>query len=330
MSSPGGGTWDPKRLARAKEAPFPSSPRPALATLVKDVPLGDEWLHEIKHDGYRFLASIRAGNARLLTRRGLDWTDRLPHLAARVKRIRVKEAVLDGEIAIVRPDGTSSFQALQHAFSGLDHPGLTYFLFDVLYADGYDLRGTPLFERKELLRALLDPSPSDRLLFSDHVQGHGREVFERACQMRAEGLVSKSRTSSYEPRRTRNWLKTKCAKRQEFVLVGYTDPEGSRIGFGSLILGVHDDEGRLLFSGQVGTGFSEESLRDLHRRLQELEQSQSPLSVTPRELGRAHWLRPELVAEVEFIEWTEDGRLRHPSFKGLRFDKEARDVRREL
>ncbi|MGH9324985.1 MAG: non-homologous end-joining DNA ligase [Vicinamibacteria bacterium] len=329
MKAPRESAWGPARVTRAKKAPFPRSPRPQLATLVKEVPPGDDWLHEIKYDGYRLLCSIRGGAVQLLTRRGLDWTQKLPHLAARVKALPVKEAVLDGEIAVVRPDGTSSFQALQGAFGGADHAGLIYFLFDVLYGDGYDVRMTPLVERKELLRSLLAAAPSDRLRFSDHVQGHGRAVLERACKLGAEGLVSKLRSSPYEGRRSRSWLKTKCIHRQEFVIVGHTDPEGSRVGFGSLILGVHDEEGRLVFSGQVGTGFTDDSLRELVGKLRDRAQRESPLTAAPRELRRAHWVRPDLVAEVEFIEWTDDGRLRHPSFKGLRLDKKASEVRRE-
>jgi bifunctional non-homologous end joining protein LigD len=169
------------------------------------------------------------------------------------------------------------------------------------------------------------------LRYSDHVRGNGPAVFARACALKAEGILSKLATSPYEPRRTRTWLKIKCARRQEFVIVGHTDPEGSRTGFGALLLGLYDDEGRLQFSGQVGTGFNEETLSDLTFRLKRIERSSSPLYSTPRDVGRgAHWVEPELVAEVEFTEWTGDGRLRHPSFKGLRFDKPAKDVKREL
>lgn len=322
-------TWDPGRPSRAVSAPFPSSPRPQLATLSKEVPEGDDWLHEIKYDGYRILCSVRDGRARLLTRSGLDWTEKLSRLAASGSELPAREAVLDGEIVILRADGTSDFQALQRTIGGANPPGLTYYLFDALYGDGFDLRPAPLFERKDLLRSLLAEAPDD-LRFSDHVQGHGKAVLERARALGAEGIVSKLRTSIYEPKRTRTWLKIKCSLRQEFVVVGYTDPEGSRIGFGALLLGVYDDEGRLLFSGQVGTGFTEDELRDLTARLKAMEREESPLSTTPRDLKRAHWVRPELVAEVEFTEWTEDGRLRHPSYKGLRFDKPPIEVRREL
>ncbi len=325
-----GAPWEPGRLSRAVEGPFPTAPRPQLATLERDVPAGDEWLHEIKHDGYRLLCAIQNGRARLLTRGGLDWTDKLSRLASSAKELPAREAVLDGEIVILRPDGRSDFQALQKTIGGAHPAGLTYYLFDVIYGDGHDLRLAPLHERKDLLRSLLEKTPQDPLRYSEHVRGHGAAVLERACALGAEGIISKLRTSIYEPRRTRTWLKIKCSHRQEFVVVGYTDPEGSRTGFGALLLGVHDDEGRLVFSGQVGTGFTEETLRDLMRRLKEGEQEESPLAETPRELRAAHWVRPELVAEVEFTEWTSDGRLRHPSFKGLRFDKPPKDVRREL
>jgi len=324
-----GAPWEPGRLSRAVEAPFPASPRPQLATLSREVPAGDDWLHEIKHDGYRLLCAIRNGRVRLLTRGGLDWTDKLSRLASSAAELPAREAVLDGEIAVLRADGTSDFQALQKTIGGANPAGLVYYLFDVLYGDGLDLCPAPLFERKELLRTLLEGTPADRLRFSEHVRGHGTAVLERACALGAEGIISKLRTSPYEARRTRTWLKIKCSHRQEFVVVGYTDPEGSRTGFGALLLGVYDDEGRLVFSGQVGTGFTEETLRELTARLKEREREESPLASTPRELKYAHWVRPELVAEVEFTEWTGDGRLRHPSFKGLRFDKPPTEVRRE-
>jgi bifunctional non-homologous end joining protein LigD len=297
---------------------------------VKDVPPGDDWLHEIKHDGYRLLCTIQNERVRLLSRGGLDWTDKLSRLASSAKELPAREAVLDGEIVVLHPDGRSDFQALQKTIGGARPTGLTYYLFDALYGDGHDLRLAPLHERKDLLRSLLEGRPQDPIRYSEHVRGHGAAVLERACALGAEGIVSKLRTSIYEPRRTRTWLKIKCSHRQEFVVVGYTDPEGSRTGFGALLLGVHDEEGRLVFSGQVGTGFSEETLHDLTRRLKHREQPDSPLAETPRELRAAHWVRPELVAEVEFTEWTSDGRLRHPSFKGLRFDKPVREVRREL
>ena len=324
-----GAPWEPGQLSRAVKAPFPAAPRPQLATLSKEVPGGDDWLHEIKYDGYRLLCSIQDGRARLFSRGGLDWTDKLSLLASSARELPAREAVLDGEIVILRPDGTSDFQALQKTIGGGNPSGLVYYLFDVLYGDGYDVRTAPLVERKALLRSLLEGGPSDRLRFSDHVRGQGAEVLARACALGAEGIVSKLASSIYEPRRTRTWLKIKCSHRQEFVIVGYTDPEGSRTGFGALLLAVYDDEGRLVFSGQVGTGFSEETLHDLMRLLKDKEQEESPLGETPRELRAAHWVRPELVAEVEFTEWTSEGRLRHPSFKGLRFDKPPRDVRRE-
>ncbi|HLE72329.1 MAG TPA: non-homologous end-joining DNA ligase [Vicinamibacteria bacterium] len=324
-----GAPWEPGQLSRAVKAPFPAAPRPQLATLSKEVPGGDDWLHEIKYDGYRLLCSIQDGRARLFSRGGLDWTDKLSLLASSARELPAREAVLDGEIVILRPDGTSDFQALQKTIGGGNPSGLVYYLFDVLYGDGYDVRTAPLVERKALLRSLLEGGPSDRLRFSDHVRGQGAEVLARACALGAEGIVSKLASSIYEPRRTRTWLKIKCSHRQEFVIVGYTDPEGSRTAFGALLLAVYDDEGRLVFSGQVGTGFSEETLHDLMRLLKDKEQEESPLGETPRELRAAHWVRPELVAEVEFTEWTSEGRLRHPSFKGLRFDKPPRDVRRE-
>jgi bifunctional non-homologous end joining protein LigD len=180
-----GAPWEPGRLTRAVKAPFPASPRPQLATLSKEVPAGNDWLHEIKYDGYRLLCSIQDGRARLFSRGGLDWTEKLSRLASSARELPAREAVLDGEIVILRPDGRSDFQALQKTIGGANPSGLVYYLFDVLYGDGYDLRMAPVIERKELLRSLLEGIPPDRLRFSDHVRGHGAAVLERACALGA-------------------------------------------------------------------------------------------------------------------------------------------------
>ncbi|MBI5445224.1 MAG: DNA ligase D [Deltaproteobacteria bacterium] len=321
---------DPGSLPGARRTARPASLRPQLASPVAAAPEGDGWLHEIKYDGYRILCVVEAGEATLWTRRGNDWTDRFPDVARAAAALPLGEAVYDGELVVLGRDGRPDFQALQNALRGAKGGAVAYYLFDLPYGDGYDLSRTPLSARKELLRRILElgtPANSP-LKFSDHIRGHGPTVHDNACRLSLEGIVSKRADSAYEQRRTRSWLKTKCFRRQEFVVGGYTDPAGSRTGFGSLLVGYYDDAGALVFCGGVGTGFDQATLGMLHRKLRELEAAEPAFRNPPRARG-LHWVRPELVAEVEFADWTDEGILRHPSFKGLREDKPPRDVVRE-
>ena len=322
---------DAAAVPGARKGPLPAAVKAQLATLVDDPPAGDEWLHEMKFDGYRILARLQNGKARLMSRNGKDWTAQFPTVAAAVEALPVRTALLDGEVAVVLPSGTTSFQALQNALTAADKGALAYFLFDLVHLETVSLARAPLEERKTLLHGLLSRLPAGSpLRYSDHVAGSGREFFAQACKMGLEGIVSKRRDAPYQAGRTKTWLKTKCLLRQEFVIGGYTDPEGSRVGLGSLLLGVHDAAGGLDFAGKVGTGFSSKLLQELRRRLTALDQPRSPFKQARIPgVTRAHWVKPELVGEVEFTEWTSDGRLRHPSFQGLREDKSARDVVRE-
>jgi len=231
----------------------------------------------------------------------------------------------------VLPNGTTSFQALQNALNGQDQGQLAYFLFDLLHLEGFSLTGATLEERKTLLKDLIGPpAGGSPLRYSDHVTGSGEEFYEQACGLGIEGIVSKRRDAPYEPTRSRSWLKIKCLQRQEFVIGGFTEPEGSRVGLGALLLGVHDRDGRLEFAGKVGTGFTAKVLDDVYKKLSAREQRVSPFKQAKiAGIARAHWVKPELVAEVAFGEWTADGRLRHPSFQGLRADKNPKDVVRE-
>jgi bifunctional non-homologous end joining protein LigD len=301
---------------------------PRLATLVKEAPSGDEWLHELKYDGYRIGCVIAGGNVQLLSRNGKDWTDRFAAVREAAAQLKVKRALLDGEVAVVLPDGRTSFQALQNALGGAAGQ-LVYFVFDLLHLDGTDIGRLPLEERKARLQKLLGKSKG-MLRYSDHVVGHGDEVFNAACRQHAEGIVSKRRDRPFQAGRGLSWVKTKCIQRQEFIIGGYTDPEGARTGLGALLVGVREGD-QLVYAGKVGTGFTQASLRDLRRRLEALAQRESPFSdPPPGKLGRtAHWVRPDLVGEVAFTEWTDDGSLRHPSFQGLRADKKPADVVRE-
>jgi bifunctional non-homologous end joining protein LigD len=316
-------------VAGAKKAAMPKELLPELATLVDDVPPGGEWLHEIKFDGYRLLVFLDRGCVRMLTRKANDWTDRFPGLVPPFKALPAKQAILDGELVIVAPNGTTSFQMLQNVLNNGKQEELVFYAFDLLYLDGYDLRGVPLAERKEALRALL-AGAGDRVRFSDHVVGSGKAFHQQACRMGLEGIISKRADSRYVAKRAKDWLKVKCQKRQEFVIGGWTDPRGSRSAFGSLHLGFYRG-GDLIHAGKVGTGFDEELLRDVHARLRKLATDESPFA----DFGRkrkpkdVHWVKPELVCEVAFTEWTDAGTLRHPTFQGLREDKSAREVVRE-
>ena len=302
---------------------------PQLATLVTASPEGENWVHELKYDGYRILCRLKDGQVKLLTRNGHDWTAKLPHIAAAMTELSAETAWFDGEVVALSPDGRISFQVLQNAFDAHSDSNLLYYVFDLLYLNGYDLREVPLLERKRLLSALLKDRPSSSLIqYSDHISGRGDVAFAEACRSGMEGLIAKRADAPYLSGRNRNWVKVKCGQRQEFVIGGFTDPSGSRSAFGALLLGVYDAQGRLQFSGRTGTGFTERSLKELHTRLKKIEQKQ-PAFVNPpvgSDARGVHWVKPTLVAEVAFAEWTNEGQLRQASFQGLREDKDARSI----
>ena len=306
---------------------------PQLATLVSEAPAGDEWLHELKFDGYRMLCHLSRGQARFLSRNGKDWTEKFPGLLEALKNFPAANAILDGEIVILDKEGRSSFQKLQQAMKSSSSPFI-FEIFDLVYLDGFNITRTPLRERKALLQELLTSDKLQgtrrQLRYSDHVEGNGPQFFKQACEHGIEGVVSKLADSAYESTRNRNWLKTKCIKRQEFVIAGYTPSKKGFPGFGSLILGVYD-KGKLIYSGRVGTGFSIKQRLELQQKLDRISQASMPFAVMPKDPGlrEAHWAKPLLVAEVEFTEWTADGSIRHPSFQGLREDKKPTEIVRE-
>lgn len=321
----------PQKLPGARKAALPLKPSPQLATLVKEAPDGPDWLHEIKFDGYRTLGKIDRGKVRLISRNGKDWTENFAAVADAAARLPVRAALLDGEVVALGPEGHSSFQALQRALK-LGGQGLVYYAFDLLHLDGYDLTATPLEARKEALATLLSSTAEHNgtVRYSDHVASKGNEFFQQACRIGVEGIVSKRRAAPYRPGRSRDWLKIKCLASQELVIGGFTDPAGSRDGLGALLLGVHDADGKLRYAGKVGTGFDTKTLRDLRKRLEPLAQARPPFRNPPRGANRGvHWVRPKLVAQIDFTEWTDEGLLRHPTFRGLREDKAAKDVVRE-
>lgn len=300
-----------------------------LCTLAEEAPAGEDWLHEVKYDGYRILARIEDDDIRLRTRNGNDWTKNFSPISSSLAELKTRSAILDGEIVVLNEKGASSFQGLQNLLSQAGRGQLVYYVFDLLYLDGWDLRGVPLVERKALLARLLEGAP-ESVRYSDHVQGRGPEFFTQACRHGLEGCVSKRARSSYVGARAKDWLKVKCLQRQEFIVVGFTEPAGSRSRFGALALAFRD-KGALRYAGRVGTGFSEKTLEDVHRRLAPLERDTPPLAKPPTgaDARGVHWVEPRLVAEVAFGEWTDEGIVRHPRFVGLREDKPAAEVRRE-
>ena len=320
-------------MAGAVAAPLPKTIAPALSTLAAAAPSGQNWAHEIKFDGYRILARVDQGEVTLSTRKGNDWTARLPGLAEAMRTVAVKTALLDGELVVLDARGASDFGRLQDALArGPAHQAtrLVYYAFDLLYLDGIDLRGVGLAQRKALLGqtlALVPPPFADTIRLSDHVVGQGPAFFAQAFHLGLEGIVSKQLDAPYCSGRSHHWLKVKCSQRQEFVVVGFSDPKGSRTGLGALLLATYTGD-ELVYRGRVGTGFSETCLRDLHRKLAPLRANRPPLAHTPSnaEVRDVHWVKPELVAEVSFSGFTQDGLIRHSTFLGLREDKVVSEV----
>jgi bifunctional non-homologous end joining protein LigD len=329
-------TWQSKPAARyaatpsskrvAKREPLPHPKSLMLATLISE-PFDDpDWLFEIKWDGYRALCTIdEKDKLTLVSRNGLDMLARFPGLADLAGAFGSLPVMVDGEIVSLDTQGRSEFQRLQE--SQKKPAGLTYAVFDLLYADGTDLRSRPLEERKALLERLIRDETI--VLYSKHVVGTGKKLFEVARERELEGIIGKLRTSTYQERRSRDWVKIKTAHEQEFVVGGWTEPKGSRKGFGALLVGVYEKK-KLRYVGSVGTGFSTKLLASLYDRLRKLERKTSPFANDVDANAPVHWAKPELVAEVRFSEWTRDGYLRQPAFLGLRLDKGADQVVAEI
>ncbi len=316
-----------ERLPGARKGPMPESIKPQLAALSDKAPEGDEWLHEIKYDGYRLLARIEDGTVRLITRGGLDWTAKFSELAHSLGELPLDSALIDGELVHLEPEGTTSFSGLQDAISSGKTGALNFFAFDLLYRDGWNLTDAALEDRKIALAEIISPQAQGILRYSDHQIDRGPAFLRQARSFKLEGIVSKHRTDPYRPGRTRSWLKVKCRNREEFVIIGFTDPDGSREGFGALLVGYYDPQGKLRYAGRVGTGFNAAQLIELRKRLESLVRADPPAPL-PKGVSRkgVHWIEPQLVAEVEFADWTADAILRQASFQGLREDKDAKDV----
>ncbi|HEX2549914.1 MAG TPA: DNA ligase D, partial [Gammaproteobacteria bacterium] len=307
---------------------MPEEISPQLATLVSVTPEGSDWLHEIKFDGYRILTFLKGKNIHLMSRRGIEWTKKFPNIANAIKKHFKQNIILDGEVVLLDKQNKSNFQLLQNALDENKVSQFIYYIFDILYYDQYDLMLQPLIERKKILQKILPPQ-DPILRFSDHIIASGMEVFKKACEMNLEGIISKEIHSIYQQKRTKSWLKSKCIQRQEFVIGGMTMPGGARNHFGSLYLGYYDKKGILKYCGNVGTGFNQASLKTIYDKLQKIIIKENPFDVRPPGITSARWVKPIYVAEVEFIEWTKDGMLRHPSFKGLRMDKSPKKIHRE-
>jgi bifunctional non-homologous end joining protein LigD len=304
-----------------------------LATLVDAVPPGSQWVHEIKFDGYRLLGFRAGSSAQLITRNGKNWTESFPSLSVALLGLTVQDAVLDMEAVVVDSHGRSSFQALQNALGGGgDRTNIVAHVFDLLHLDGRDLTKLPLVERKEKLEVLLGKSKT--LRYSDHVIGQGQEMFAKACEAGLEGIISKEANAPYIAGRGKGWLKIKCSLRQEFIIIGYSDPQSGSRALGALYLGYRQD-GALRYAGKVGTGFTMKSAAELSEQLVRLSVETPVLTRTETvglgrgEWQRVHWVKPTLLCEVSFTEWTGDGHIRHPSFQGLREDKSASQVSKE-
>ena len=311
----------------AVQAKLPLAFAPQLAVLVDEPPAGSGWTYEVKFDGYRLLARIDGDDVRLFTRNGNDWTSRLKALRDEIQSLGLASAWIDGEIVVLDSKGNPNFQSLQNAFDSAKTRDIVFFAFDVPHFGGYDLTRVPLAERRQVLRAALEGRESNTVRFSESFDAPVEQLLASACDKGLEGLIGKKADAPYSTRRSPTWIKLKCTKRQEFVVVGYTDPKGSRTGFGSLLLAINEG-GKLVYAGNVGTGFDQRGLEALHAKLKALDAGKSALETVPRGV-KGHWVRPKLVAEVAFTEWTGDGRIRHPVFHGLRTDKDPEAITRE-
>jgi bifunctional non-homologous end joining protein LigD len=321
------------QLAHVPRESLPPFVSPQLASITRSSPGGEGWVHELKLDGYRIQARIHRGankTVQLLTRTALDWTSRLRPIAEAVGTLPIRSALFDGEVVVLDNNGISSFAKLQATFQeGERHP-LTYFVFDLLHLDGQNLRNLPLVKRKEILQQVVSGISSEgSIRMSEHLSGDGRIIFDEACSLGAEGIVSKLAEGKYISGRSNNWLKLKCYREQEFVIGGYTLPSNGIHGVGALLLGYYKDK-ELIYAGRTGTGFTRKTHSMIRDRLESLQSKVSPFAGVPSGMTRGvNWVRPRLVAQIAFATWTTDNLVRQAAFRGLREDKPTKSVQRE-
>src|SRR5260221_785410 len=327
-------TMSGSTCSAARKARMPGVIHPMLATLVDDPFSSPEWIFETKWDGFRSICFVKQGKSRFVSRNQIDMTPQYPELASVAKQIGAKEAILDGEIVALDKDGMPRFQLLQPRVgrkTGIEalrgHGHIVYYVFDLLYVDGYVLTACPLVERKEVLERMLRPASFIKL--SDHIEGDGQAFFKDIDKFHLEGMIAKRAASPYVQKRSRDWLKVKTIQRSEVVIGGYTEPRGSRSNFGALVVGLYHGKD-LHYVAHVGGGFNQRSLAELYKLMQPLKTKASPFVDAPKTNEPVQWIKPKLVAEVKFSEWTADYRLRHPVFIGLREDKQPEECRFEF
>jgi bifunctional non-homologous end joining protein LigD len=318
------------KLAKRAPPPMPAFVEPCLATLVAEPPDSAQWAHEIKFDGYRLQARIDSGKVRLLTRSGLDWTEKFSGLAHVLLTLKVSSAIIDGEVVVEDERGASSFVELVSDLKARNSARMVYLAFDLMFLDGADTRALPLAERKaQLKRLFARRKKGSQLRYSDHVQGNGAAMLAESCKLGLEGIISKRLDKPYRSGRGVDWLKSKCIQTDEFVVAGYLDSTAIQDTTGALVVGFYDGR-KLIYAGRVGTGFNRRVAGELWKQLQKLRKATSPFA-TPVDAVQAKgviWVKPSLVAQIEYRAWTGDGILRHATFKALREDKPARHVRR--
>jgi bifunctional non-homologous end joining protein LigD len=316
-----------KKSAPLGRDPWPGFIPPQLPRLVTSVPPDAEWIHEMKFDGYRMQGHLKNGIANFFTRNALNWSNNYPHLLNALEQIDAKNAIFDGEIVALDEKGHTNFQMLQNSFKKKNDKLLRYYIFDILYLNGKDLKNLPLVERKEILKKTLQGCP-ENIIYSEHITEQGEDFYKASCEHQLEGIVSKLADSPYRSGRNDLWAKTKCSTRQEFVIGGWTDPQGGRTGIGALLLGIYENN-KLRYAGKVGTGFNNQTLKDLKKELTPLEQEDSAFDVKSPKGKGIHWIEPSKVCEVSFGNWTDEGILRTPVFLGMREDKPAEDIHME-
>ena len=330
--------FDPSTLDGARQAALPETLSPQLATLAKSAPTHGDWLYEIKFDGYRLMTRIAKGKATIVTRGGHDWTHKMQPLADELATLGIASGWLDGEAVVLDADGLPHFNLLQNALdSKRSSQAIVYYVFDVPFLDGYDLREVPLHARRALLKQVIEAHAGDRVRFSDDFPADAAQVLETACNLHLEGVIAKRRDGFYTSSRSTDWLKLKCQARQEFVIGGFSDRSDNAKAVGALMLGYYDDHGVLQYAGRVGTGWSSADAVELRARLAKLVSTKSPFPPgttrstrwMTRPAAEDHWVKPQLVAEIGFAEWTPDGSVRHASYQGLHEDKDAKSVGRE-